>query len=1697
MEIRDAAGAQLWSTELPLAGGDGEVDVPTDVPGLERGRTVRVTSLLDYSNEVGIAEIQVIGEADLGPTGRAATDVVLRGSGVVRGQVLRSDGTAVNGGSVWLREGSKQTYDSPGAGNAFQFAPVPPGTYSLTADHPEGSDSVVLEGVGLPAACEGGGETLVCPAVDVVIVYPAFGSLTGTVLTAAGGFTNATARLTAAGFSRSESVRSTTGWTYTFSDVPPGDYTLTVTDSRSQAQVTHAVTVRVGGPTTRDVELWPVGTLQVTATVAGTRLEGGVISWQSDSRSPSWVNVGPRTSLATAVTVTNVPGPSVRVRVAYPDTQGHSFGVAEVALTEEGEPVPVEVEVPGVGEVAGVLRSRDGTPLTGIEVSVLHATDTTELGSTTSDAVTGAFVVSNVPVGPVRLRSEVLQGYSGSWTWSRAEVDAVLTAHGTQAEQDALGAFGALDAPGGFDAWQLAATAGERVQVLLIGTAFGAHAALGDPLLEVYGPDGALGASNDNLSGSDLNSLVDFTAPESGVYALLARAADEGAGGYRLASYGGAESHVFRAYEGAAVTGTLHVGGDVEPGHAVRLVVDGSPVFTARTDSSGAFSIPAFTPGPATVEAIDAEDVVIARQPVDVTAGQVEAHLVAPARVPVTVHVTRLGAAVADVPVTLESDNIEALSEDARREGTTSAAGDVETVLPIGLIRATVARDGVTYTAEETATGPPVVLEIALAAPPATVFGSVTGGSDATPVPGATVELVGFGATTTDGVGAWRFDLVPGGAYTLRASLGGATAETAVVQEGSDVRTDLVLPLSIVRGRVLEPSGTGAAATVEACGYGIDWSRICVSTLSASGTGAYAFYELPPWRAYRVDMTATLLDGSSLSATGSFYHYTAPHQTYGVDLLLPETGSITGAVGGFVGPVTVHLLDSFGTTLRSQVAGGEGFLFTRVLPGNVRVFAEDEDGIPGEATVTVEAGVEASVDVWAVPTGTLQLSLVDELGAPLAGDVVLDAPETPDRTGASWSRVASLSSPATEVRVPAGLFWAVFDDGDSPGAADGVLDENELRPVTVERGAHVWLPRTLSGTEGSYVADPDWCADPCSAIVRTRSWTIPEPPGLVRLGNGDRSLEGLLGSGDGVRARREYFAPPSGRFGRMLFTLTNSGAEPVAVPLDSELVTGEWNTPELIEESQPDGQLANDAWAAYRMSDGSLRAWVVGSALPPTSAWLNEASEGPASWGWSHTLPLAPGETRSFLAFSVSRDDADEATLLDIARQLADLTEPGALAGLSFEERETIANFDVPPMGDIEGTVTDEGHSVTGARVGVLDAAEVLTAEATTDPAGAFTIPALSPGLYALVAVHPQDGRPGRLVVDVPVGLPTTAEVTIAPAGALGGVHVVGTIQGSGLPAVGAVVELWADGYSPFWSASAILDASGEATILAVPPGPVEVRWAAPWGGDPATVVVSAGVTETVAMTATQPPVVPPVDLTGTDGVPYTVDAFAQVSLDQDCVPFCGTLAYFEDELGELWDEYPEFAAGTALNGGREVALGPHTLAVEGLQVTRRVFVPPSGRFARILDRVHNPGPSDVSFYLELYADLESAGNDWTLATSSGDALFEADDQYAVFSADGTRVVALVTAGAAGSQRPDDAYAEASTIWGYAYTAWSALQVPAGGSVIVMQFVVVRESGEATAAEQQAAALADLTDPEALLGLSAAERALIVNFEVP
>ena len=79
--------------------------------------------------------------------------------------------------------------------------------------------------------------------------------------------------------------------------------------------------------------------------------------------------------------------------------------------------------VPGVGTVAGTLRSRDGVPQPGQPITALAAASTTTLASGTADAA-GAFAIANVPVGPLRLSATCDTSYGAFHFLGRAEVDA-------------------------------------------------------------------------------------------------------------------------------------------------------------------------------------------------------------------------------------------------------------------------------------------------------------------------------------------------------------------------------------------------------------------------------------------------------------------------------------------------------------------------------------------------------------------------------------------------------------------------------------------------------------------------------------------------------------------------------------------------------------------------------------------------------------------------------------------------------------------------------------------------------------------------------------------------------------------------------------------------------------------------------------------------------------------------------------------------------------------------------------------------------------------------------------------------------------------------------------------------------------------------------------------------------------------------
>jgi hypothetical protein len=182
----------------------------------------------------------------------------------------------------------------------------------------------------------------------------------------------------------------------------------------------------------------------------------------------------------------------------------------------------------------------------------------------------------------------------------------------------------------------------------------------------------------------------------------------------------------------------------------------------------------------------------------------------------------------------------------------------------------------------------------------------------------------------------------------------------------------------------------------------------------------------------------------------------------------------------------------------------------------------------------------------------------------------------------------------------------------------------------------------------------------------------------------------------------------------------------------------------------------------------------------------------------------------------------------------------------------------------------------------------------------------------------------------------------------------------------------------------------------------------------------------------------------------------------------------------------------------RELALRQQNLA--GLNITRKVFVPRDGYFARYLEIVSNPTLAPVTVDLRLRTNFSAAGAG-LITTSSGDSDLQVVDpatrDYWAIVDDGNATqppaVALVWGGS-GAAPPSSAAFTAGGTPANLQTAWQSVTVQPGQTMALLHFVVqgISRDGAKTAAER----LVQMP-PEALSGLSGEELAAIANFAMP
>ena len=195
---------------------------------------------------------------------------------------------------------------------------------------------------------------------------------------------------------------------------------------------------------------------------------------------------------------------------------------------------------------------------------------------------------------------------------------------------------------------------------------------------------------------------------------------------------------------------------------------------------------------------------------------------------------------------------------------------------------------------------------------------------------------------------------------------------------------------------------------------------------------------------------------------------------------------------------------------------------------------------------------------------------------------------------------------------------------------------------------------------------------------------------------------------------------------------------------------------------------------------------------------------------------------------------------------------------------------------------------------------------------------------------------------------------------------------------------------------------------------------------------------------------------------------------------------------------------------GNQLTIGPHSGGVYNLllQIQRKVFVPAVGGYVRMVDSLTNPLDVPIATNVLIFnrfnypsapdtlvADPQTNGNTFAVVQNSTNSL--------------SPILGFVFAGK-NPAVPANAFPSLAAPYNYnLYLNYQWSQITAApefaGSVTIgphqtmsfMHFIIQWNNQDVAGAIAQAQALVNLTDPNELVGLSAQEKAQVVNFNVP
>ncbi|MGC4081195.1 MAG: carboxypeptidase-like regulatory domain-containing protein [Vicinamibacterales bacterium] len=426
-----------------------------------------------------------------------------------------------------------------------------------------------------------------------------------------------------------------------------------------------------------------------------------------------------------------------------------------------------------------------------------------------------------------------------------------------------------------------------------------------------------------------------------------------------------------------------------------------------------------------------------------------------------------------------------------------------------------------------------------------------------------------------------------------------------------------------------------------------------------------------------------------------------------------------------------------------------------------------------------------------------------------------------------------------------------------------------------------------------------------------------------------------------------------------------------------------------------------------------------------------------------------------------------------------------------------VRDVTMPALGTVTGHLYDRlGAPISGEYVTLMSNSIAFTLEAYTGDDGSFTFEQVPLGDVAIFASPYIDETSVYMSTFGTLTSAGTLAVELRPTSTT---TIAGTVVDGGAAVAGAYVEVHAYAGAGPWghfTAQTATDAQGKYSIVDVPVGTIVMR-ASNSNGDRIGRIESKAVAPSTTVDIVLGTAVPAYETT------LQNDRGFHFNLSSEAALVGGGSATANDVFSYAYvsqlnqnsaccDSQPGIDFGD-----RQLTFGP--FQSQGLLQSRKVFVPQSGSFVRYLEIVDNPTGIPLRANVRITGGLNTPWDQVKVVVGpadTGNTYMVLDESLA--SAPDYPAVAHVIAGAGHVSSPAQVAPDTVTTANdsYAEYGWTAT-VPPGGRIAFLHYSVVREPADASGADAEAISLVNLSDPEALAGLTSEEKAAIRNFIVP